>query len=71
MERYEVGIGGGSESEGVEEEETEDYHDGCEDAPPEFAIHSCFCGLLALVEVFHGGVERVERPDVEGCESAS
>ena len=63
-----VWVVGRGEGEGVEEEEGEDDGDGEEDAPPEVAVHLCFGGLLALVEVFHGCVESVESPDIERCQ---
>lgn len=68
---HEVGGGAFGEGEGVEEEEGEDDDDGGEDAPPEFLVHHRLDGLFALEEVFHGEIEGVERPDVEGGEGAS
>lgn len=64
---HEVRVADTSKGEAVEEEEAENYHDACEDTPPELAVHERLDRLLAIVEVFHRYVEGVERPDVERC----
>ena len=63
---HKVRIRGRGECEGVEEEEGEYNGEREEDAPPQIAIHLSLGGLLALVEIFHGCIQRVESPDVEG-----
>ena len=56
------------EREAVEEEEGEDHEDGGQDAVPQFAVHGRLDVLLARDEIFHCCTQRIERPDVEGCE---
>lgn len=63
---HKVWIPNAGKGETVEEEEAEDDHDAGEDAPPKLAVHERLHRLLAVVEVLHGYVEGVERPDVEG-----
>jgi len=57
------------ESNRVEEEKGEDHNNGGKNRPPELAVHGEFDSLLAFVKIFHGAIEGVERPDVEGCQS--
>lgn len=63
---YKVLIADTSKSPAVDEEKDKDDDDGAEDAPPKLAVHSGLDGLLPLDKVLHGGIERVQSPDVEG-----
>ena len=65
MEWHKVWVRCRGERERVEKEEAKYDHDGCKDTPPKFAVHQRLCGLLALIEVLHGRIERIERPDIE------
>ena len=65
-----VGGGGAGERKTVDEEETKYNNDASQDAPPEPLVHGSLDVLLALHEVLHCKVQRVQRPDVESSQGS-
>lgn len=70
MLRRKIWARSSGKGEAVEEEECKDDYDASQDAPPQLLVHVCLDVLLALHEVLHSEVQRVERPDVEGGKGA-
>jgi len=66
MRRRKLGARRAGESEAVDEEKSEDDNDTSQNAPPKLLVHAGFDVLLALHEILHGEVQRVQRPDVKG-----
>lgn len=69
MCRCEVGSRGAGECEAVDEEEAKDDDNASQDAPPEALVHGCLDVLLALHQILHCEVERIQGPDVESGQS--
>ena len=55
----------------IEEKEAEDDDNRSHEQPPEALVHQKFNILFTLEQVFHGELERIESPDVEGGQCCS
>lgn len=53
----------------VDKEESEDYNDTAQDAPPQLLVHHSLGLLLSVNEILHRRIQRVESPHVECSQS--